>query len=75
MSDDCDFLSANMYARKLYGNCRCLSILCRNVDIFRPIGKDALANLSVEKTSRKPVTSLVVSAFVAKSMVHFYIIG
>jgi len=50
MSGDCDFLSANMYARSLFGG---FFLLCPPVAwclTLQPTGEDALANLSIEKT-------------------------
>lgn len=58
LSGDCDFLSANMYARSLFGEyhplLRMLSIL-----LIVPSGEDALANLSVERTEAGTITGHV----------------
>ena len=59
MSGDCDFLSANMYARSLFGNYRCFPILYRCADSFCRTGEDALANLSIEKTESGNITGHV----------------
>lgn len=59
-SGDCDFLSANMYARSLFGayfawflfgGVLIVAIACS--------GEDALANLSVEKTDAGTITGHV----------------
>ncbi|KAK4685797.1 coatomer subunit beta, partial [Tremellales sp. Uapishka_1] len=47
LSGDCDFLSANLCARSLFGRFYfCYSVQRSNVEV----GEDALANLSIEKT-------------------------
>jgi coatomer subunit beta len=49
LSGDCDFLSANMYARSLFGKCFIIP-LSFNIGLTRDVlGEDALANLSIEK--------------------------
>ncbi|KAG1786708.1 coatomer beta C-terminal region-domain-containing protein [Suillus plorans] len=50
MSGDCDFLSANMYARSLFGAVLSTSFVSASVLFRDDPGKDALANLSIEKT-------------------------
>ena len=61
MSGDSDFLSANLYARSLFGTC---------MEPFRDnryslnyalitIGEDALANLSIERTEAGTITGHV----------------
>jgi coatomer subunit beta len=49
LSGDCDFLSANMYARSLFGVCS-LATVSGSSSQRGIIGEDALANLSIEKT-------------------------
>ena len=54
ISGECDFLSANMYARSLFGTC-CLCPISyytswHDWDLLSFVGEDALANLSVERT-------------------------
>ena len=58
ISGECDFLSANMYARSLFGK----STLLRSkgpVNWSYPLGEDALANLSVERTEAGTITGHV----------------
>lgn len=50
MSGDCDFLSANMYARSLFGAVLSTSFVSASVLFRDDTGEDALANLSIEKT-------------------------
>jgi len=50
MSGDCDFLSANMYARSLFGAVLSISFMSAPVLFCYDTGEDALANLSIEKT-------------------------
>ncbi|KAJ2924380.1 hypothetical protein H1R20_g12715, partial [Candolleomyces eurysporus] len=64
-SGDCDFLSANMYARSLFGafapplrfTLFILLIDCLNG--FEYAGEDALANLSIERTEQGTITGHV----------------
>ena len=49
ISGECDFLSANMYARSLFGEyIACVAVIMSD----RGAGEDALANLSVERTEQ-----------------------
>ena len=58
MQGDCQFLSANLYARSVFGMSICLMILVFT-DSFGT-GEDALANLSIEKEGEHgPVTGFV----------------
>ena len=58
LSGDCDFLSANMYARSLFGACSLASVF--EVAIQRiAVGEDALANLSIERTAAGNITGHV----------------
>lgn len=58
LSGDCDFLSANMYARSLFGAYSPPSIV--NLSFQRDIvGEDALANLSIERTETGNITGHV----------------
>ena len=50
MSGDCDFLSANLYARSLFGKCSYLAVEFFTWSQLWWLGEDALANLSIEKT-------------------------
>src|SRR5258708_5977734 len=50
MSGDCDFLSANMYARSLFGAVLSISFVSAPDLFCNDTGEDALANLSIEKT-------------------------
>ncbi|KAG1831527.1 coatomer beta C-terminal region-domain-containing protein [Suillus variegatus] len=50
MSGNCDFLSANMYARSLFGAVLSTSFVSASVLFRDDTGEDALANLSIEKT-------------------------
>jgi coatomer subunit beta len=58
MSGDCDFLSANMYARSLFG-AFCQAYRLNNAHITLSLGEDALANLSIEKTEAGTITGHV----------------
>lgn len=49
LSGNCDFLSANMYARSLFGMSDPCFYLKRNRYRLQSQGEDALANLSIEK--------------------------
>lgn len=49
ISGECDFLSANMYARSLFGKSYLLCGTEASLNLY-PLGEDALANLSVERT-------------------------
>jgi hypothetical protein len=63
LSGDCDFLSANLYARSLFGDYRRLFIRYRVLMVFaRYIGEDALKRW-------RQVTSLAISAFATKPRV------
>lgn len=56
---DCQFLSANLYARSVFGKFRCLPTTPRKFANSLP-GEDALANLSVEKEGENgPVTGFM----------------
>lgn len=58
LSGDCDFLSANMYARSLFG--KSLPTLCEAFTLTDIIeGEDALANLSIERTEGGEITGHV----------------
>ena len=57
LSGDCDFLSANMYARSLFG--MCIPCACGCPITHPGIGEDALANLSVERTEAGTITGHV----------------
>ncbi len=64
MSGDCDFLSANLYARSVFGEPQ--RILVSHVSSSRAetlfisfLGEDALANLSIEKTDTGSITGHV----------------
>lgn len=58
-SGDCDFLSANMYARSLFGaSFRLFFFSCNDYSRCTP-GEDALANLSVERTAAGTITGHV----------------
>ncbi len=61
ISGECDFLSANMYARSLFGKCHSipLYVMFIKVLISGYVGEDALANLSIEKTSEGTITGHV----------------
>jgi coatomer subunit beta len=54
MSGDCDFLSANLYARSLFGSSPVHHVNYWGNDLLMMLscisGEDALANLSIEKT-------------------------
>jgi coatomer subunit beta len=54
MSGDCDFLSANMYARSLFGAFYFSLTVGGSIPVsyisINDTGEDALANLSIEKT-------------------------
>lgn len=57
LSGDCDFLSANMYARSLFGQfvTTFYAVTCTHIIT----GEDALANLSVERTEDGSITGHV----------------
>ena len=57
LSGDCDFLSANMYARSLFGEHN--SSDQRQTVSHISLGEDALANLSVERTEGGTITGHV----------------
>ena len=57
LSGNCDFLSANMYARSLFGACYRITV---EILSYRGIiGEDALANLSIERTEAGNITGHV----------------
>ena len=59
-SGDCDFLSANMYARSLFGASHPLFVALVDLDSnYFLLGEDALANLSVERTEQGTITGHV----------------
>ena len=58
LSGDCDFLSANMYARSLFGEYHIL-LQMLGILLIVPSGEDALANLSVERTEAGTITGHV----------------
>lgn len=58
LSGDCDFLSANMYARSLFGMCSPATVFEVSLQPS-VIGEDALANLSIEKTEAGNITGHV----------------
>jgi len=58
LSGDCDFLSANMYARSLFG-VYSLSAVAGFLSQRGIIGEDALANLSIERTEAGNITGHV----------------
>lgn len=57
-SGECDFLSANMYARSLFGNLSSPVFVSLKCD-SNLSGEDALANLSVERTEAGTITGHV----------------
>ena len=57
LSGDCDFLSANMYARSLFGKSSACAPKCQIS--YLHLGEDALANLSVERTEGGTITGHV----------------
>ena len=59
MKGDCQFLSANLYARSVFGNfSHLLALECFR--LIMTIGEDALANLSIEKEGEDgPITGFV----------------
>jgi hypothetical protein len=60
MSGDCDFLSANMYARSLFGGLYTSFSMSREyADANVTQGEDALANLSIEKTEAGTISGHV----------------
>lgn len=58
LSGDCDFLSANMYARSLFG-AYSISAVVESLSQRGVIGEDALANLSIERTEAGNITGHV----------------
>ncbi len=58
LSGECDFLSANMYARSLFGRYQFPEGRDCIAD-SRSIGEDALANLSIERTEAGTITGHV----------------
>lgn len=58
ISGECDFLSANLCARSVFGNS---TIGCKSLLADKPgiIGEDALANVSLEKTEEGSITGHV----------------
>ena len=58
LSGDCDFLSANMYARSLFG-VYSLPTVAMIMSQRGTTGEDALANLSIEKTEAGNITGHV----------------
>lgn len=59
ISGECDFLSANMYARSLFGKCSLAILGLRSLLTRYYTGEDALANLSVERTDAGTITGHV----------------
>lgn len=58
LSGDCDFLSANMYARSLFG-VYSMSTVVESPSQRGITGEDALANLSIERTEAGNITGHV----------------
>ena len=58
MAGDSDFLSANMYARSLFGT-RLFSLLISGDTLIVLSGEDALANLSIERLESGTITGHV----------------
>lgn len=58
MAGDSDFLSANLYARSLFGR-RLLASLVSSNALIVPLGEDALANLSIERLESGTITGHV----------------
>ena len=57
LKGDCQFLSANLYARSVFGKSACSSYLATRLT---HVGEDALANLSIEKEGEDgPITGFV----------------
>jgi coatomer subunit beta len=56
LSGECDFLSANMYARSLFGKINLSGDSC---SFICSLGEDALANLSIERTPAGGITGHV----------------
>lgn len=60
LSGDCDFLSANMYARSLFGKINIVFWFVSTLFAhLMSAGEDALANLSIERTEAGPITGHV----------------
>ena len=61
MKGDCQFLSANLYARSVFGKSKSRSsAFSRTAQLTADIGEDALANLSIEKEGDDgPITGFV----------------
>ncbi len=58
MKGDCQFLSANLYARSVFGKCNQLESYFAVTNLH--LGEDALANLSIEKEGDDgPITGFV----------------
>ena len=58
LKGDCQFLSANLYAKSVFGKLGSLLLVNGNADIA--IGEDALANLSIEKEGENgPITGFL----------------
>ena len=58
-SGECDFLSANMYARSLFGKSLIWGFSKHDNHMFFFLGEDALANLSIERTEAGTITGHV----------------
>jgi coatomer subunit beta len=64
LSGDCGFLSANMYARSIFGkdimtNTSSSLLRCKLNNYLFIIGEDALANISIEKQTDGAITGHV----------------
>lgn len=58
LKGDCQFLSANLYAKSVFGKLGSLLLVNENTDIAT--GEDALANLSIEKEGENgPITGFL----------------
>ncbi|KAI9881047.1 MAG: coatomer subunit beta [Pleopsidium flavum] len=60
LKGDCQFLSANLYARSVFGRSSHPRVDCNVIVLTQVAGEDALANLSIEKEGDNgPVTGFV----------------
>ncbi len=60
LKGDCQFLSANLYARSVFGKLMTTFLYLYQIPTNPPTGEDALANLSIEKEGEDgPITGFV----------------
>lgn len=59
LKGDCQFLSANLYARSVFGKLKTCDMALDVTNTDRTTGEDALANLSIEKTADNSIVGFI----------------